>query len=99
MLSRSGINKTNRAMNTRHIKYKENNYILPCPKCSNNTEFVVKSNQVSEDACDIWAACKCGYDPTSEETMNRIDDVWGGVDNDNCEDAINFTWNDIIKNN
>lgn len=84
----------------RKVKYKENSYIEPCPKCSNNTEFTIHSQQVQEDCCEIWAVCKCGYDPTHYEehgSGNRVEDVWGGTDDDNCQDAIRFAWNDTLR--
>ena len=83
-------------MSTRKVKYKQNEFIKPCPKCGNNTEFTIRSEQCAEDCCDIWAICKCGYDPTAENTMNRVEDVWGGVDDDNCQDAIRFAWNETL---
>lgn len=50
-----------------------------------------------EDGCEIWAKCKCGYDPSSEDTGARIEDVWGSLDNGNCQDAIVYTWNELIE--
>lgn len=59
-------------MNTRKVKYKPNEFITPCPKCGNNTEFTVYSDYCAEDCCEIWAVCKCGFDPTTEEKGNDI---------------------------
>jgi len=87
-------------MSSRKVKYKENKYIEPCPKCGNNTEFTVRSEQVCEDGCEIWAVCKCGYDPTSYEESGsgyRVEDVWGGCSDDHCQDAITYSWNDPIQ--
>lgn len=84
-------------MTIRNIKLKENDYVHKCPKCGNNTEFTIKSNYCSEDCCEIWVCCKCGYDPTSDNTKNRLEDVWGGCDDDNCKDAITNVWNELIK--
>ena len=84
----------------RKVIYKENKFIEPCPKCGNNTVFKIHSQQVQEDGCEIWAECKCGYDPTSYEnfgTGNRVEDVWGGTDDANCQDAITFAWNDTLR--
>ncbi len=88
-------------MSHRMVKYKPNTYISNCPKCNNNTKFRVKSEQVAEDMCEIWAVCVCGYDPTLYNTLGRLEDVWGGTDDHQCQDAIIFTWNDVInfKNN
>ena len=85
-------------MSTRKVKYKPNDFIITCPKCKNNTEFTIRSEQVAEDCCDVWAICKCGYDPTLKNTMNRVEDVWGGVHDDNCQDAICFAWNETLEN-
>lgn len=84
-------------MTSRKIKIKENESIPACPKCGNRTEFVVKSQQVMEDGCEIWAECKCGYDATEGDWKERIEDVWGGVDDNNCLDAINTTWINILN--
>lgn len=84
----------------RNIKYKENKFIKPCPKCGNNTDFKIHSEQVMEDGCEIWAECKCGYDPTSYENLGsgyRVEDVWGGTSDDNCQDAITLSWNECIE--
>ena len=85
-------------MSTRQIKYKSNTSIAICPKCGNNTEFTIRSEQVSEDCCDIWAICKCGYDPTEGDTGNRVEDTWGGVDDGNCQLAICYAWSETIVN-
>lgn len=81
----------------RLIEYKANKYIIPCPKCGNNTKFMIHSEQVGEDICDIWAVCKCGYDPTETNTLHRLEDVWGRTDDNNCRDAIDCTWNELLK--
>lgn len=71
-------------MTKRKVKYKPNNVITQCPKCGNNTEFTIHSDYCAEDCCEVWAVCKCGYDPTSEEgeTGNRVEDFWGDIEND-----------------
>ena len=86
-------------MSTRKVKYKKNEFITPCPKCANNTQFTIRSEQVCEDGCELWAECKCGYNPTSYENSgsgSRVEDVWGGCSDDNCQDAIRFAWNEAI---
>jgi hypothetical protein len=83
-------------MAQRKVKYKANEYIKECPKCGNNTEFTIHSDQCSEDCCEIWATCKCGHNPTSENSLNRVEDVWGTLDDGNCRDAIDYTWNEMI---
>lgn len=86
-------------MTQRKVKYKPNDVISKCPKCDNNTEFTIKSDYCAEDCCEIWAVCKCGYDPTQEEGYSgyRLEDVWGGVSDDNCQDALTLSWNETIN--
>jgi len=81
---------------SRRIQLKENDEIERCPKCDNNTEFIAYSKQVAEDVCNVWMVCKCGYDPTAENTLLRYEDVWGGVDKENCLMALEC-WNDAIN--
>lgn len=83
----------------RRVKYKQNEVISKCPKCQNNTEFTVISEQVAEDCCEIWAVCKCSFDPTNYNEVGsayRVESVWGGVDDDDCQDAILNSWNEAI---
>lgn len=86
-------------MSERKINFKPNTYIHKCPKCGNNTTFTIHSDYCAEDCCEIWAVCKCGYDPTMEEKAfgSRFEDVWGGVDDDNCKDAITYSWNEVLE--
>lgn len=77
----------------RKIKLKEPG-ANPCPKCGNTIEFTIHSEQVSEDGCEIWASCKCGHTPASD-WKDRIEDVWGGCDDENCIDALEHTWNSL----
>jgi len=77
------------------FKLKENNLVIKCPNCGNNTKFIAHSQQVSEDCCEVWIECKCGYDPTSEKIGTRYEDVWGGVHESNVRIAIEC-WNDAI---
>lgn len=67
-----------------------------CPKCGNGTEFVARSQQVSEDCCDIWIQCKCGYDPTAESSMHRVEDVWGTLDEGTILTALDV-WDELIQ--
>ena len=76
----------------RRIKIKPNG-VEECPSCGNNTEFNINSNQVAEDCCEVWATCAiCGHDTPSKY---RLEDVWGGCDDDNCIGAMSC-WNDYI---
>lgn len=68
--------------------------IEPCPKCRNQCHFVIHSEQVAEDCCEVWAQCgQCDHEPPSDE---RLEDVWGGCDDDNCRAALSC-WNDSMR--
>lgn len=84
-------------MSSRRIKLKANESVAKCPKCGNNTDFTIYSDYCAEDCCEVWAECKCGYNPTANDTSNRLEDVWGGCDDNNCLDAIRFSWTDVIE--
>ena len=73
--------------------------IVPCPKCSNNTHFIIRSEQVSEAVCDIWAECTCGFGPCLGTTGNAIESIWGTIDENSTLEAIVYTWNDLLKQN
>ena len=75
---------------------KDSEWIIKCPECGNNTKFNAHSQQVSEDFCEVWVECKCGYDPTAEQTGARYEDVWGGVHENNVRVALEC-WNDAIN--
>lgn len=84
-------------MSSRQIKLKANETVKPCPKCGNNMSFTIKSVQVCEDGCEVWAECKCGYDPAEQDAPgNRLESVMGGCDDDNCYAALEV-WNDSIE--
>lgn len=80
-------------MSTRQVKFKEGSEISPCPKCGNKIYFIARSEQVCEDGCEVWIECKCGYNPFNSN--DRLEDVWGGVDNENVMWAIN-EWNLLL---
>lgn len=80
-------------MSIRKVKFKPNSQIQPCPKCGNKTEFTIHGEQVAEDGCEVWAVCKCGYDPTEFAFGFRLEDVWGGCGDDNCYSALRV-WNE-----
>lgn len=69
---------------------------MKCPMCGNNTTFLVYSEQVCEDACNVYVECICGYDPTMKNVMDRYEDTWGGTSNDNVMMALRC-WNDAIS--
>jgi len=76
---------------------KENTQIESCPKCGQNTEFVAHSMQCSEDCCEIWIKCRCGYDPTEENTGHRMEDVWGSLGKEEITCALDCSWNEPIQ--
>ena len=78
-----------------YTKFKENESIEKCPKCGNNTKFNIQSRQISEDCCEIWAVCSCGYDPTEFDTGERIEDTWGHINSDTAKMSI-MSWNGLI---
>lgn len=67
----------------------------PCPKCANTRKFVAHSQQVCEDGCEVWVVCKCGFDPTAEQTGHRVEDVWGTLDAANINTALSV-WEDLV---
>jgi len=75
---------------------KDNDFVVKCPKCGNNTKFKARSQQVAEDNCEVWVECDCGYDPTDEKIGYRYEDVWGGVHEDNVRMALEC-WNYVIN--
>lgn len=81
----------------RKVTFKDNGGITKCPKCSYRTSFTVYSRQVAEDYCNIWAVCVCGFDPTEDNTGDRIEDVWGGTSDEDCINAISITWNETLE--
>lgn len=83
-------------MGSKAFNLSENTRIAPCPKCGNNTSFVAHSQQVAEDCCEIWIKCKCGYDPTAENTSNRMEDVWGSLGKEEIICALDCSWNEPI---
>lgn len=80
-------------MTQRKVAFKPASDICPCPECGNKTIFTIKSEQVAEDYCNLWAECICGY---THDSDYMFEDVWGGVDNDNVMIAIKC-WNDAIQ--
>jgi hypothetical protein len=78
------------------IEFAPNKKIIPC-KCGNNTKFNLFSEQVCEDACEIWAECaKCGYDPTSGQWGARYEDIWGSITEYNAR-IVMMCWNDAMN--
>lgn len=82
-------------MGEKKFNIKGESKITPCPTRGNNKEFVAKSQQVSEDCCDIWVQCKCGFDPTAEKSLHRVEDVWGTLDTENILTALGV-WDELI---
>jgi len=82
-------------MSRRKVFLKGKGQAEKCPKCGNENVFVIKSEQVCEDSCDIWCECECGFDPTFNKVGSRVEDVWGGVDDQNACAAIQ-NWNELL---
>ena len=74
---------------------KDNDTYFVCPKCGNNKEFTAHSQQVSEDCCEVWVKCKCGFDPSENNHNYRFEDVGGGICNGTIAMALDC-WNDAI---
>jgi hypothetical protein len=79
----------------RKVQLRENSIVTACPQCGNNTVFTAHSERCMEDCCNVWVECKCGYDPTAENTGLRFEDVWGGTDNNRVRVALDC-WNEAI---
>jgi hypothetical protein len=67
----------------------------PCPQCQNREHFTARSSQCAEDACEVWVECACGFDPTAEAGLYRVEDVWGSLDVPNILTALDV-WNERI---
>jgi hypothetical protein len=63
----------------RSIKLKPNRKVEPCPKCGNNTKFTAHSQQFSEDCCEGWLECACGFDPTDDRSSYRFEHPMSGL--------------------
>ncbi len=82
-------------MATRTATFNANTSITACPKCGNNTKFVIHSEQVCEDGCEVWASCHCGFDPSTGKG-ERLESVMGEFSNDNIYTAVHI-WNGLIE--
>jgi hypothetical protein len=80
----------------RRIRLKKPGGVIPCPKCGNNTEFAAHSSQVSEDCCEVWVVCSCGFDPTACDASLRYEDTWGGTSDGNVLVALEC-WTEAIR--
>lgn len=80
----------------RAVVLEQNDVVIKCPQCGNNTEFKAHSGRVSEDCCEVWIVCKCGHDPTVDNTSQRFESVMGGTDKFNVQPATGC-WNDSIR--
>lgn len=81
----------------RDIRLLENTRIIPCPKCGNNTRFVLHAEQFAEDCCETFVVCVCGHEPT-EASGNRYENVWGEMNNNAASIALDC-WNDVLTPN
>jgi len=80
----------------RKFSTKPNNLIPQCHNCKNNTQFVAHSERGGEDFYEIWVTCKCGFDPTENDTGNRLEDVWGDLTDDKIRVSIQI-YSDLIN--
>lgn len=80
----------------RKMTLNENNIVTPCPKCGNNTSFILINERCAEDLYYIFVECICGFDPTSEDTGWRYEKVIGEGDEDAARVALGC-WNDAIE--
>ncbi len=78
-----------------HLKTDLSMRTEPCPQCQNREQFTARSAQCAEDACEIWIECACGFDPTRESGLYRVEDVWGSLDVPNILTALEV-WNERI---
>lgn len=83
-------------MSQRTVKVKQT-VAESCPECGCSTTFIVHSEQVTEDCCEVWVTCGgCGYDPTLGWRDWRVEDVWDSLDESTVYGAIQG-WNDAIN--
>ena len=84
-------------MAKRAFRVTKSGIATPCPKCGNDRDFVARSRQVSEDCCECWVECKCGYDPTADDTNKRVEDVWGDVSRDVIPGLLRSAWDQVLS--
>lgn len=77
-----------------NIQLNRNTSVVCCPRCRNNTMFEAHSEQVSEDCCEVWVVCKCGFDPHSYG--DRYETPYGDTSRANVMVALSC-WNDAIR--
>lgn len=71
---------------------------IPCPECGNTKEFDAISSQSAEDYCNVWVQCgECGYDPTSNDTGARIEDVWGDIGRESIPGIFSCCWTGLVS--
>lgn len=78
------------------FRLSENDRIIPCPDCGNNTDFRIKSRTSGEDCHDIWIECQCGYDPTADDEGFRLEDVICDLGSFNQYRALLVAWNEPL---
>ena len=69
--------------------------LLPCPKCQKNNGLKFRTQQSSEDTVDVWVFCECGFDPTKNNSGQRIETV-SGI-NELFAAYAASSWNEEIK--
>lgn len=76
------------------FRLKENDQITPCPKCGNNTHFVLHAERCAEDLCETFVVCQCGYEPT-DGSGERYENIWGDMDQHAASVAL-VCWNEAL---
>lgn len=81
----------------RPFRHKTGEGVEACPGCENRQQFIGLSQQVSEDCCEVWVRCVCGYDATEGRPGDRMEDVMGSLDADNLVCALENSWNEPLR--
>lgn len=82
-------------MSSRRIRLSENNTVTRCPKCGQNRVFTLHAVQFSEDCCETFVVCVCGFEATSGSKGDRYENVWGELDEPAARVALSC-WNDAL---
>lgn len=82
-------------MADRRLQLAANDRVRPCPRCENNTAFLLRSERCAEDLCETFVVCSCGFEPTGP-MGDRYENVWGEIDNSAALVALDC-WNEAIN--
>lgn len=84
-------------MGNRAFSHKTGDGVEPCPECKNRQHFIGEARQIAEDCCEVWVICVCGFDPTADNTADRMEDVWGSLDAGTLSCALENCWNEPLR--